>query len=85
MDSITFAQQSFLEACESLVVACELNDCIEAQAVINKAIVAYGVFSSVKGHICPAHDEKFAKNIYVLVQALEESSAKVFGINHLSF
>jgi hypothetical protein len=30
MDFVTFARQSFLEACENLVVACELDDDIEA-------------------------------------------------------
>jgi hypothetical protein len=43
------------------------------------------VFSNVQGHFRPTHDEKFAKNIYVLVQTLEECNPKVFGTDRLNF
>jgi hypothetical protein len=61
VDSITFARQSFLEACESLVLACELDNDVETHATIDKAIVACGVFNDVHGHLCPAHDEEFVE------------------------
>jgi hypothetical protein len=47
MDSITFARQRFLEACENLVVACESNNNVETQAIVDKTIVACGVFNNV--------------------------------------
>jgi hypothetical protein len=36
MDFVTFARQSFFEACENLVVACELDDNIEPQAALTR-------------------------------------------------
>jgi hypothetical protein len=47
MDSIMFARQSFLEAGESMVLTCELNDDVEAHVAVDKGVVACGVFSSV--------------------------------------
>jgi hypothetical protein len=70
MDSVTFARQSFLEACENLVVACESNNDVETQAIVDKIIVACGVFSNVQG--CPTHDEESIEEKYVLVQAFKE-------------
>jgi hypothetical protein len=33
--------------------------------MVDKAIVACGVFSNVLGHFCPMHDEEFAeKNMF---------------------
>jgi hypothetical protein len=43
------------------VLACELDDNIETQAIVDKAIVASGVFSNVQGCFCPAHDEEFVE------------------------
>jgi hypothetical protein len=31
------------------------------------------------------HDEEYIEETYVLVQALKECNAKVFGIDHVSF
>ncbi len=42
-----FARQSFLEAGESMVLTCELNDDVEAHVAVDKGVVACGVFSSV--------------------------------------
>jgi hypothetical protein len=67
LDSVTFARQSFLEACEILVVVCELNDDIEGQAAVDKATIACGVFSIVQGCFRPSHDEEFAQQRYVSV------------------
>jgi len=43
------------------VLACELDNDVETQAMVDKPIVACGVFSSVQGHFFPTHDEEFAK------------------------
>jgi hypothetical protein len=60
MDSITFASQSFLEACENLVVvAYELENDVETQVVVDKTIVACGVFNNVLDCFHPTHDEEF--------------------------
>jgi hypothetical protein len=64
---------------------CIEDDDVEAQAVVDKATVACGVFSSVQGRFRPAHDEESAEERYVLVHALEECSAKVFGTDRLGF
>jgi len=64
---------------------CELGDDIETHATIDKATIACGVFNNVEGRFCIAHDEEFVEKRYVFVQALEECSVKLFGINHLGF
>jgi len=84
MDFITFARQSFFEACESLVVACELDNDVETQVVVYKAIVACGVFSNVLSCFRPTHDEEFVEK-KKMVQAFKEWSAKMFIINCLGF
>ncbi len=61
MHFVTFVIQTFFEIGESLVVACESNDNIEAQAMFNKGAVACGVFNNVQGHICLMHDEEFVE------------------------
>ncbi len=65
------------------MVACESNDDVETQVAIDKTIVACGVFNNVQG--CPTHDEESTEERYVLVQALKECSAKMFGTNRLGF
>jgi pyruvate-formate lyase-activating enzyme len=47
MDSIMFARHTFLEVGESLVVACESDDNVEAQATVDKGVIACGVFNIV--------------------------------------
>ncbi len=42
-----FARQSFLEVGESMVLPCESNNDVEAHAIVDKRVVACGVFSNV--------------------------------------
>jgi hypothetical protein len=53
--------------------------------MVDKGVVACGMFNNVQGHIRPMHDEEYVEEKYALVQVLEECSAKVFGINYLGF
>jgi hypothetical protein len=54
------------------VVACELDNNVEVEVMVDKATIACAVFSNVLGCFCPLHHEEFVEEIYVLVQALEE-------------
>jgi hypothetical protein len=85
MDFVTFTSKSFFLTGENLLVACESNDDVEAHVMVNKGTIACGVFSIVHNCFYPTHDEEFVEEMYVLVQALEECNAKVFGTNCLSF
>jgi len=85
MDFVTFASQNFLEACESLVVAYELNNNVETQVVVDKVAITCGLFSNVVGYFHPMHDEEFAEKKIILVQILKEWSAKMFITNCLGF
>jgi hypothetical protein len=85
MDSVTFVRKSFLDACKGLVVVCELDDDIEVQVMVDKQQLHVVCLTVFKATFCPTHDETFVKKVYVLVQALEECNAKVFGTNCLGF
>jgi hypothetical protein len=43
---VTFVKESFLEACESLLVACELDNDVETQVVVDKATIACRMFNN---------------------------------------
>ncbi len=40
------------------MVACELDDDVEAHVVVNKGTIACGVFNNVHGRFCSTHDEE---------------------------
>jgi hypothetical protein len=57
---------------------CELDNDVEAQAMVNKATFTCGVFNNVMGRFCFMHDEEFVEKKNVLVQAFEEWNVKMF-------
>ncbi len=80
MDFVTFASQNFLEACESLVVAYELNNNVETQVMVDKATITCGLFSNVIGYFHPTHDEEFVEKKLFWFKLLKNGVPKCLSL-----